>query len=124
MNKILDTIASTGFFARHCRAAGGPFHEDMPYPDDAERIPLVSTGVHAAVDACFRDEYGDKVQMFRKRLAINPIRLEVYNDRESLVGSYTPEEWTKQIRFHVEQELNINVKRDFDSETAYIVGKD
>ena len=113
LDKLLTDILKTEYYHRHNRESGCMFHENMPYPCDRERIPLVMGPVHKATVAMLNLEYGGVVSAsLRKRLQLNPTALEVYHNTEGLVAIFYPSIWSEKLKSAIEQELTHWITED------------
>lgn len=114
LNKLLTDILETGYYHRHNRESGCMFHENMPYPCDRERIPLVMGPVHKATAAMLNLEYGGVVSAsLRKRLRFNPVAVEVYHDKLRMVETFYPEQWSDEMKSALEYELTHWMGEDY-----------
>lgn len=108
MQSLLDeptfqTFQESEWFKAHSRhgAPQNEFHKSVDYPDDADRVMLVTGWVHDMVGTHLQNTNNG----LRKRLCMNPLSLEVYENR-TRIAVIPYREWSREMHSAVINECN------------------
>ena len=92
---------------RHCsnRNPQNPFHMPMEYPDDANRVMLVTGKLHRYIDTMesFAHIPVTERATLRKRLNLDTLALEVYDDKKFLI-TIPQDAWGNELAFIIKEE--------------------